>query len=121
MNGKERRYYLIRITAGRRALTAALRTDWGTLDVGTHVVDAEYAFLVYKPNYPARWYTMGLPARYVTVPTHLLLRVGFPMQRCMLTAKSNQRQRAACDRNAVELSNEEHVAAIATLQRRGGA
>ena len=117
---KQRRYYLIRITGPRRELAAALLgTDWGTLESGTHVVDAEYAFLVYKPGNPARWYTLGQPARYVCVPTHLLLCVGFAMQLAVLRERSTLQQRRACERNAVVLADREHAAAIAVLERRG--
>ena len=118
IGGKELRYYTMRITAARRELAAALRTDWGTLEAGTHVLDGEYAYLVYKPGNPARWYVMGQPARHVTIPTHLLLRVGFPMQTAVTPAKPSRQQRIACERDAVVLSAEEHAAALAVLRQR---
>eukprot|EP00964_Phaeocystis_antarctica_P060657 scaffold36170_cov44-Phaeocystis_antarctica.AAC.1 len=94
----------MRITAARRELAAALRTDWGTLEAGTHVLDGEYAYLVYKPGNPAHWYVMGQPARHVTIPTHLLLRVGFLMQTAVTPGKPSRQQRIACERDAVVLS-----------------
>ena len=97
-------------------------TDWRTLDTGTHVIDAEYYFLVYPPRLhkgnPAHWYVAGQPSRAVVVPTHLLLRVGFSMSPALLGLKPSKQQKEACKRHAVVLSDEEHLTAIATLRRR---
>ena len=121
-DGRQLRYYLIRITGVRRVLTAPVQSDWGTLAVGTHVVDAEYYFIVYKPGNlrgnPAHWYVAGQPSRAVVVPTHLLLRVGFSMPPALLGPKPSREQKAACKRHAVVLSDEVHVSAVAMLRRR---
>ena len=67
---------------------------------------------------PTHWYVMGQPARHGTIPTHLLLGVGFPMQTAVLGPKPSRQQRTACERDAVVLSAEEHAAAIAVLRQR---
>ena len=121
VDGRELRYYLIKIRGVRRALTAPEPSDWGLLDTGTQVVDAEYYFLCYRPGNPARWYVAAQPApRLVTVPTHLLLRVGFRMQLAQLGRTPSKQQRQHVQRNAIVLPIEEHQAAVAELQRRRG-
>ena len=121
VDGRELRYYLIKIRGVRRALTAPEPSDWGLLDTGTQVVDAEYYFLCYRPGNPARWYVAAQPApRLVTVPTHLLLRVGFRMQLAQLGRAPSKQQRQHVQRNAIVLPIEEHQAAVAELQRRRG-
>ena len=110
-----------KIRGVRRALTASEPSDWGLLDTGTQVVDAEYYFLCYRPGNPARWYVAAQPApRLVKVPTHLLLRVGFRMQLAQLGRAPSKQQRQHVQRNAIVLPIEEHQAAVAELQRRRG-
>ena len=99
-------------------LTAPEASDWGTLDAGTHVVEAAWCFLVYKPGNPARWYVKGQPKRVVKVPTHLLLCVGFSMEPARLGLAPSRQQKAAIARNAVVLAEEQHNFAVAVLQKR---
>lgn len=118
--GRELRYYLIRITRARRELAASLpSTQWGLLEAGTHVVDAEYFYLVYKPGNPARWYVTGQPRRDVpNVPVHLLLHVGFTMQAAVPGKRPSRVQKEALARGAMKLSDADDAAGIAELQRR---
>jgi hypothetical protein len=118
-DGRELRYYLIRICGAARTLTAPLRnTDWGDLPAGTQVIEAEYYWLWYRPGNPARWYVPGAPRRFPTVPTELLLRVGFDMPPATLHGKSSLQQKKACDRGAVVLDQEVHERALGVLKQR---
>ena len=119
-DGTEYRYYLINITRERFELAAPEASDFGTLDAGTHVVEAEYCFLIYKPGNPARWYVKGQPPRVVKVPTHLLLCVGFSMQTAQLGLAPSRQQKAAIQRGAVVLAEAQHDFAVAALQKRRG-
>jgi hypothetical protein len=123
LDGRQLRYYLIRVTRAARTLTARLcGTDWGDLEVGTLVLDGEYYWLVYSPRptvgCPARWYVTGRPRRYVTLPADVLLSVGFDVSPAVLHSKSNQRQAAAVERGAIVLSEEVHRHALVVLQQR---
>ena len=124
IDGRQLRYYLLKVTGAARSLTAPLlNTDWGDLAVGTRVVDGEYYWLVYKPQplagVPARWYEPGKQPRLETVPVDLLLVAGFDMSLAQLSESSSLQQRRACARGAVVLSLEEHQSALAGLRRRG--
>ena len=116
-DGRELRYYLIRICGAARTLTAPLRsTDWGDLPAGTQVIEAEHYWLWYRPGNPARWYVPGEPRRFATVPTEQLLCVGFDMPPATLHGKSSLQQKKACDRGAVVLDQEVHERALGVLK-----
>ena len=73
IDGRERRYYMLKVTTTVHPLTTPTASDWGVLDAGMHVLGGEYMTLVYKPGNPSRWYVTCVPPRHVVVPTHLLL------------------------------------------------
>ena len=123
IDGRQRRYYLLRVTGRPRVLSAPLKNDWGTLQPGDHVLDGEYYYLVYKAHptnsISARWYTTGQPPRpCVGVPTHMLLCVGFAMPLAVLRNKSSPQQRSAVERGAVVLPEDVHVRALTALRQR---
>ena len=118
IDGRERRYYMIKIMAAVRQLSTATRSDWGTLDKGTHVLPAEYCYMVYGPGGPTRWYVTGLPPRRVDVPTHLLLLVNLDVQLAVLGAVSTALQRTACARGAIVLAAADHFRALEVLKTR---
>eukprot|EP00964_Phaeocystis_antarctica_P110568 scaffold74916_cov101-Phaeocystis_antarctica.AAC.1 len=73
IDGRERRYYMLKVTTTVHPLTTPTASDWGVLYAGMHVLGGEYMTLVYKPGNPSRWYVTCVPPRHVVVPTHLLL------------------------------------------------
>ena len=123
IDGRQRRYYLLRVTGRPRVLHVPLKNDWGTLQPGDHVLDGEYYYLVYKAHptnsISARWYTTGQPPRHATgVPTHLLLCAGFAMPLAVLGRTPSKQQRNAVERGAIVLPEDVHMRALTALRQR---
>ena len=105
IDGRERRYYMLKVTTTVHPLTTPTASDWGVLDAGMHVLGGEYMTLVYKPGNPSRWYVTCVPPRHVVVPTHLLLLGRLDVQLATFhSGKPSLQQRLACARGAVVLA-----------------
>ncbi len=87
--------------------------------MGTRVVEADCANLVFKLEHTSRWYTPSSPPIRVRVPTRLLLHVGFNMAAAELPPHhASKHQKEAVAEGAVVLDEDDHEEAMQELAPR---
>ena len=89
------------------------------LEQGDIALDIEYLFLVNAPSTKPRWYHPSEQPTCATIPSHLVLHVGFEMAGAVLPVRgASSQQRQAVGLGAVILSEEDHAASVEELGRR---